>query len=211
MIQALADVTGRCRAKRKQNTHGRSAGVHMVGPTQRSPNVWQARERMIPRENTNLRWEVHDNDEDAKVVCGRTDAGPNVQENCRICGVIQAVSGMASVQEEQQLRLNAALLSMVQGAVDATNSAGVAESRILEPWRHCHKLDFRRRALNHTTQRRRTIAGRIHNWLARGWGRSVVFELPLVCGRSGCRVVCVSGTRIGSPNESPCYPRGGGG
>ena len=70
-VSGPGDVTGRCWAKRKPNTQGRSADVHMVSPTRRSPNIWQAGKRMIPRENTNSKRETHDDEEDAKVACGR--------------------------------------------------------------------------------------------------------------------------------------------
>ena len=55
------------------------------------------------------------------------------QTACTACDVIQVVSGMESVPGEQVPRLNAALLSMIQGVQDATNTQGMAESRVLEP------------------------------------------------------------------------------
>ena len=176
MIQALADVTERCWAKRKQNTQGRSADVRVVSPTQRSQNIWQAGRRMIPRGNTHSRSEMHDEDEDARVICERNVAGPNVQEDYRICEVVQAVSGMTSVSEEQRPRLNAALLSMVQGVADTTNSAGVADSGIVEATETVSQVGLSQASTESYYPEEETIAERIQNWPARRWGRSVMCE-----------------------------------
>ena len=107
---------------------------------------------------------------------------------------------------EQVPRLNAALLSMVHGVEDATNSVGMAESGVLEAMETPSQVGVSQATLSPTILRMRIIAGLILNWPAGGWGLSVVFEWPLACGRSGCLVNCVRGTRSGHQRESQNYP-----
>ena len=111
---------------------GQSADARMEGQIRRSQSDGQAKKRMPQRGNINLRKEMHDDGEGTRGVHQNTEEDANKQESCRMCDAIQAVSGMAGVPGEQVSRLNAALLSMVYGVEDAMNSAGVAESGILE-------------------------------------------------------------------------------
>ena len=75
---------------------------------------------------------THDGVEDDEGGSRRIPGDPDVGEECRICEVIQTISGINGIPEGQQPRLNAALLSMVQGVADAVGPGDVDISGILE-------------------------------------------------------------------------------
>ena len=100
--------------------------------TQRSQSVWPAGKRTTPRKSTSLESMTSDGVEDDEGASRQIPVDPDVGEECRICKVIQTISGMNGIPREQRPRINAALLSMVQGLADAVGPRGMDSSGILE-------------------------------------------------------------------------------
>ena len=124
-----------------------------------------------------------------------------------MCDAIQAVGGMASVPGDQRARLNAALLSMVQGVEDAATSVGVAECGILEAMETLPQVSFSQASTKSYYPEEEDICRADPKLAIRGVGAVGSVRVALSLWQKWVpNDLC----KRGSPNESPSYPKGGG-
>ena len=92
----------------------------------------KAGRRTIPKESTVLGKVTCDVESTAGGDLAGDKGGSVDPKGCRTCNAILAMSRLEGVSENQRLRLNAALLCMVQGVADASSGEGVEDIGVLE-------------------------------------------------------------------------------
>ena len=118
---------GRHWAGRSRKPHERNASVLEEHQIPRCRSEPKARRRTIPKESTVLGKVTRDVESTAGGDRAGDEGGSIDPKGCKTCNAILAVSHLEGVPENQRPRLNAALLSMVQGVADASSGEGVSQ------------------------------------------------------------------------------------